>query len=139
MTAIAVAVMSFGLFATDRKNSAIAIAIIGVLLAAFEFGSTWYQYKKYSDALRYGRVRAVEGHVVRFFPDDASGHTPETFYVGGMRFSISPAAVSAAFGNTVSKGGPDLSNACARILYIDDMNERRIVWLGLKRRDCPEN
>jgi hypothetical protein len=80
--------------------------IFGVVWTVVSFAATLGDYIDARTALATGKVTVIEGLVTDFRPMPYSGHANESFVVGGTRFSYSDYAVTAAFNNTRSHGGP---------------------------------
>ncbi|MBS0386377.1 MAG: hypothetical protein JSS00_13635 [Proteobacteria bacterium] len=122
-----------------RRRFGRAPATAGLFFAALVFSTTFNEYRRLQDDLRQGHALSVEGYVTEFRSDDNAGHVPETFSVRGVPFTVAPAQIRAALRPTVSAGGPDLTSACARVLYVRDLGENKIVWLGLRQSNCPDS
>ena len=94
--------------------------------AALVWASCWSsvlypQYRELSacrQRLRTGAVQVVEGTVQEFVPMPYISNQPESFVVGGVRFSYSDFDLSqCGFRNTASHGGPVRPGLHVRITY----------------------
>ena len=70
------------------------------------FAVTFPQYYQLRKKYRAQQYSVVEGIVENFKPMPYEGHENETFTVNGIRFEYSDYAVSPAFNQTSSHGGP---------------------------------
>ena len=70
-------------------------------------------------ALRDGRATVVEGRVYDFDPMPFSGHKRECFKVQGTCFCYSDFAVTPAFNQTRSHGGPIYEGLQVRVHHVD--------------------
>lgn len=122
----------------ERKLRGAAFAIFSLFWTIITATTTYSEYRRLDESLQSAGAQIVEGPVENFVPDNWTSHKSEKFSVGNVEFSISPALVSNAFRHTVATGGPDLTGACVRILYVHDYDENKIVWLGLRRSNCPD-
>jgi hypothetical protein len=96
----------------------LTFAILWTLLA---FAGTFGEYRTGIDALRAGRCAVVEGRVTGFIPMPYSGHSEESFVVGGQRFSYSDYIATSGFHNTASHGGPIHDGLYVRVTYFGSL------------------
>jgi len=89
-------------------------------------GGEYYFLKKAYDE---GRYRVIEGPVTEFVPMPYSGHKRESFNVARKKFSYSNFAITSAFNNTQSHGGPISEGLYVRVTHIGDA----IVKLEIRR------
>src|SRR5260221_3336043 len=88
-----------------------------VLWTALAFSGTYFAHLQHQALVREGRCRIVEGPVENFVPMPFSGHPEESFDVSGVPFKYSEYAVTDAFNNTSSHGGPINKESYVRICY----------------------
>jgi hypothetical protein len=96
----------------------LSFAVFWTLLS---FTTTYGEYLTTIFALRGGRCAVVEGRVTEFVPMPYSGHSEESFTVGGHRFAYSDYVVTTGFHNTSSHGGPIHEGLYVRITYLGNL------------------
>lgn len=117
------------------------IAAIGFLLVGTSMISAhWRQDRELRAAVNEGRATVIEGPVLDFERDPWTANLPQRFRVGEHRFAVHASTVTPAFRQTVSRGGPDLTGKCVRIVFVRDTRFRparkMIVWLGVREDPC---
>ena len=105
----------------SRKNFSWFFFVFAILWTLVSFLGTYVQYMTATNALRAGRYSIVEGPVTHFVPMPYSGHSEESFVVGGQKFSYSDYIVTAGFHNTASHGGPIHEGLQVRVTYVGDV------------------
>ena len=95
-----------------------SVAILAV--GAFISISLWLDLQNLRNAVLRGEYEIASGRVTYFVPDNSSGHGPEIFVVDGKRFEVSGSSYSQAFSNTVSRGGPNLADACLIVWFTEN-------------------
>lgn len=111
-------VMPHGLQGRARKFFSWFFLIFAVLWVLGTFVSTYHGYRTAATELREGQYAVVEGPVTDFVPMPYTGHSEESFVVGGHRFSYSDYIVTSGFHNTASHGGPIHDGLYVRITYV---------------------
>jgi hypothetical protein len=89
-----------------------------MLLTLLFFATTYGEYRSMIAALRDGRCAVVEGRVTDFVPKRHSGHSEESFVVGGRRFAWSEDIVSIGFHNDGVQGGLIHDGLYVRVTYL---------------------
>ncbi len=102
----------------------------GALWSTLAFSGIYSEYRAHRAQLDANMCRIVEGPVQEFVPMSPSGHGMESFRVSGVLFQYSDNAVTDAFNNTASEGGPITSNAYVRICY--DSDDHAILRLEIR-------
>ncbi len=109
------------------------VALLAIAWLTFVISANWAEYRKLRLALADGEYEDLQGPVLDFVPDDAGGHTPQTFSIANRRFEIWATETTSSFRQTVRRGGPNLSGRCVRALVTSD---KQILWLGIRRSGC---
>lgn len=127
---------AFGSLVLNRRREKLAalfIGAMGIVGSAGLFYITWIQYERLNEALNRGDYSEVEGPVTSFRADQIDD-VPQTFSVDGENFEIWGVRPQAAFHDTVGRGGPNLSQACVRILFTEHpaTGDKEIIWLGVR-------
>jgi hypothetical protein len=92
-----------------------------VMWCLLTFASTYGEYRTIIAALRDGRCVVVEGRITGFVPMIHSGHSDESFTVGGQRFAYSDEGVTSGFHNSDSHGGPIHDGQYVRVTYLGNL------------------
>ena len=104
----------------------------------FAFGGTYSTYRDSVQAYRTGQYSMVEGFVEDFHPMPYEGHQNECFRVKKERFCYSDYAVSPAFNQSASHGGPIRAGLPVRIAYYEDDNfQAYILRLEIRADSLP--
>ena len=130
---------------TTRHGRAIRVlvaiaACLGVALTAFSVFTHWNEYRALRFAASHDTYRTLESRVRDFRRDPTSGDGSQTFSVSGQRFLMNSSDITAGYNQTVSQGGPDLTDKCVRVSFITSERTRRalILWLGARRSGCAD-
>ena len=106
--------MPRGLQGKARQVFSWCFLCFSLLWTTIVFTATFAEYRRVTADLREGRYSIVEGPVEDFVP---TGHSMESFTVGGHRFSYSDYLGTSGFHNTASHGGPIRQGLYVRISY----------------------
>src|ERR1700744_2808099 len=91
--------MPGGLQGGGRRVFSWFYLIFSVIWTLVSFTATFGEYRRVTTELREGRYSVVEGRVTDFVPMPYTGHSEESFTVGGHRFSYSDYIVTSGFNN----------------------------------------
>lgn len=123
--------------ATERLF-AMGVAIVFFCITASTNWEHWREYVALREAIDRGAYTVVEGRVTNFRRDPPGGNEPQSFAVNGRRFLVRGASVTAAFHDTVSRGGPDLSDKCVRIAFVEWHRDVEPKIIRLEVRPCSD-
>lgn len=125
-------------FAISPKLLGWFFVVFASLWTLIAFGSTYSSYRELLEAYRTGRYSVVEGIVEDFHPMPYGGHQSECFRVAKERFCYSDYAVSPAFNQSASHGGPIRAGLPVRISYCEDDDfQPRILRLEISADSLP--
>jgi Protein of unknown function (DUF3592) len=85
-------------------------------------GNLWDRHK-----LRSGEISVVEGEVMDFHPTTVVSSRPETFRIGGVRFSYNDFTVTGGYSTTESRGGLIRPGQVLRVYYDSSDQGNRIL------------
>ena len=88
-----------------------------VLWTVISFVTTFGDYWAAQAALKDGTAQYVGGTVEHFVPMPITGHSMESFDVGGVPFRYSDNVITAGFNHTTSHGGPIQEGLPVHIWY----------------------
>jgi hypothetical protein len=104
----------------------------------FAFGGAYFDYRDSVQAYRTGQYSMVEGLVEDFHPMPYEGHQNECFRVKKEKFCYSDYAVSPAFNQSASHGGPIRAGLPVRIAYYEGDNfQAYILRLEIRADSLP--
>jgi hypothetical protein len=114
-------IMPAGLQSRSRRIFSWFFFIFALSWTLVTFFGTYGGYSNARNALDSGKYSVVEGPVTQFVPMPYTGHSEESFVVGGKRFSYSDFIVTSGFHNTASHGGPIRAGLYVRVSYVGNV------------------
>jgi len=113
---------------------ALACAFFGALFSIVSYTESRESLRQLKFRIASGDYEQAEGQVTRFVADASDGRTPARFTVGNQQFEVFRYQSTAAFKDTPSAGGPDLSGKCVVVRSIAGTGE--IVFLAVASPPC---
>jgi len=102
------------------KKIGYGLCCLGIVVAIFLVSKWQWVKHEASRALVTRQCLVVEGPVENYRVMPIEGHPPESFTIGGVRFSYSDYIYTPCFNKTSSHGGPIRAGMSLRIYYRDD-------------------
>jgi hypothetical protein len=113
--------MPRGLQGTARTIFSWFFLVASSLFTFFTFITTSHAYGDAEVALRDGRYSVATGPVMNFVPMPYTGHSLESFEVGGHKFTYSDYVLTPGFRTTTSHGGPIHEGLNVRVSYVGNL------------------
>lgn len=116
-----------------ERQALVAFSALALVFAVGNVALTILERNTLLEQYRSGDTQVVEGRVSNFSRDTRTGRGPQSFDVGEHHFEMWGLRETAAFNQTVSQGGPNLSSRCVRVVFNQD---REILQLALLDNPC---